>query len=507
MAAPFPINPTPGSEIGKPPPIELETVSLRLPRMGIGFTLAVIALGAEGGSFIDKIPIEIAMMVRLLISFFAWIYWMFCTFRIHKIMARATNGKYQVSPFGAIWPQFVPFYCWIWAVQWPRRLAKFLNTTKPELKMGLWWPGLILLFGSLAGSFLYVSCIHLFVMFGVGAYLNRKIRQVIPFTKTVPVARKEQFSLAWTTGLGAGFGVVLCQAGQEFFHNKTPGEQMRELLVITLVSLGIIKFVEPLAHWMRHAFRNEEHHQEEHHLPTVRSQVLMLRVVIFLALVFSSFSHELLDIQIKKDMWDAIRTLAAMLIISGGITYAWAAGTRRKRIRAGALGLISGGGLAITLIMVLFLAFDSPVAAESGSRAHTTAPLDQVVPGTSLISRSANQVLFHDPRLVPWLICSRLNRLSTVAANLLLWGILGLVGGLTIDRRWGGGSARHVALSVLTAALIVVLVLRFTKMANSNEIALGVSAVLGWCLSLLIYPGADAVLKPGHGISQMRSAL
>jgi hypothetical protein len=48
----------------------------------------------------------------------------------------------------------------------------------------------------------------------------------------------------------------------------------------------------------------------------------------------------------------------------------------------------------------------------------------------------------------------------------------------------------------LLAALIVVLALRFTQMANSNEIALGVAAVLGWCLSLLIYPDADKVLKP-----------
>jgi hypothetical protein len=169
MAAVSPINPTPGSGIGKPPPIELEAVSLRLPRMGIGFTLAVIAVGAESGLWLKLVPADPAITARLLISFFAWIYWMFCIFRIHGIMARATHRTYKVSPFGAIWPQFIPLYCWIWAVQWPRRLAKFLNTAKPELKMGLWWPGFTLLFGSLAGSFLYISCIHLFVMFGVGS--------------------------------------------------------------------------------------------------------------------------------------------------------------------------------------------------------------------------------------------------------------------------------------------------------------------------------------------------
>lgn len=488
----------PGLKIVPPPPMELEKVKLRLPNMGIGLMLATMALATEGGLLMQKMPVGPAVTARLLISFFAWVYWMFCTFRIHRIMARATHGKYKVSPFGAIWPQFIPLYCWVWSVQWPRRLAKFLQIAKPGLKMGRWWPGLTLLLGSVSGLFFYATSLHLFVMFGVGIYLNRKIREVVSFTKTEPVARKQQFSLAWTAGLGAGFGLVLCQAGNEFFKNKTGPEQLEELAVITLVSLGIIKFVEPLADWMRHVLHCEEHHHEGHHSSIIYKQTPILRVVIFLVLAFSSFSHELLDIHFKNHLWDALRTLAAMLTISGGITYAWVAGTRRKTFRAGPLGLITGCGLALVLIMTLFLAFDNSVVnAESSVDIQSNIPASQSlkVPGMNPVSTSINKILASHPIFAPWLIGSTVNSISTVAANLLLWSILGLVGGLAIDKKWGGGSTRHIVLSVLTATLIVVLMLRLTDTANSEKISLGVAAILGWCLGLLIYPDADAVLK------------
>jgi hypothetical protein len=327
-------------------------------------------------------------------------------------------------------------------------------------------------------------------MFGVGIYLNRKIRQVVPFARTEPGARKQQLSLAWTAGLGAGFGLVLCQAGQEFFQDKKGGEQLEELAVITLVSLGIIKFVEPLADWVRSGFHRKEHHHQEHDLLSKHKRILA--ALSFLALAFSSFSHGLLENYFKNpyhsidqySKWHALTALAAMLTVSGGITYAWVAGARRRRLRAGLLGLISGCGLALVLIMT-FLALED-----------TSAFKPVVVPGPHAISRFSNAILSNHPAFVPYLIGTHANPLSAVPTNWLLWGILGLVGGLAIDRKWGGGSTRHVVLSVLLAALIVVLALRFTQMANSNEIALGVAAVLGWCLSLLIYPDADKVLKP-----------
>lgn len=478
-------------------PAQLETVYLKLPNMGLGFVASLLGVAIEGGMFIEKIPPGPAIISRLLISFFAWAYWIFCVFRIHKILARATHHTYKVSPIRAIWPQFIPLYCWIWSVQWTHRLATFLNSRDSSLKMKAWWPGLLLLLGSLLGFVFYISCLHLFVMFGVGLYLSRKIRRVVPLSETTSRLRSEQISLAWTAGLGAGFGLMLYQAGREFFLNKSAGDQFREIAVIILVSLGIIKFVEPLAEWMRGSLHHHAHSNETQHSREQEKRTLMVRGAIFLVLAFSGFSHELLTGYIKDDPWGAMRMLAAMLTISGGITYAWAVGARRKKLRAGALGIVSGGSLALVLIMTLFLAFDNSAAYAKNIPSSQIASRYEaaVVPGTNTISKSINTILSQSPVVIPVLIGSNVNPVSTVAVNLMLWGILGLIGGLVIDRQWGGGATRNIVLSLLTATLLLELVLEFMAMANSNEIALGVAAVLGWCLSLLIYPGVDKVLK------------
>jgi hypothetical protein len=453
--------------------IQLEHTGISLPQMWIGFALATAALIAETGRLSKVLSEDAAFTARILSGFFAWFYWLFCIYRIHKVLAHATRRSYKVSPFRAAWPQFVPVYNWVWAVQWPSRLAKFLKTVKPDLRIARRWPGIILVLATFAGMLLGSTSLRLFVIFGVGTYLNRKIREVIIFTKAVPMSRKKHFDLALSTGLGAGFGLVLCQAAQTF-SGKGGGEQLREVLVILLVSLGIIKFVEPLSDWVRHAF-----HAEHHSVAEQRST--LLRIAIFLAIVFSGFSHEFLDEQIKENMWGAVRTLAAMLIISGGITYAWIAGAKRRPARASRLGLVSGGGLALLLILVLFIAFDNQVV-EAGNNPASA--------GASKVFSGAMEPVF-----VPWIIGSHVNSMSTVAVPLLLWSILGLVGGLAIDRKWGGGSPRHVALSVLSTAFIVILALRLANMGNAHEISLGGAAVLGWCISLLIYPESERVLK------------
>jgi len=358
-------------------------------------------------------------------------------------------------------------------------MARFLKEARPEMRVAVIWPGILVLLGVL----LKFSSFRLFIFFAVGAYLNRKLRDVVVFNKAVRIARKQRLDLAMTAGLGAGFGLILCQAMQQF-SQKPWLEQLRDVLVIALVSLGIVKFVEPFSDWVRHNLRPEPHHVEpdhavQHHAETTGKRSLLLRGAIFLVIVFSSFSHELLSAEISGKMWESVRTLSAMLIISGGITYAWSAGARRQR--ATQLGLLSGGGLAMLLILTLFIAFDAQADAVQNS-----------------LSSSVQNQLMHGtmgPEVVPWIIGAQVNSLSSVAIPLLLWSILGLVGGLAIDRNWGGGSIWHVAMSVLGAALIVILALWLANFGNHKQIVLGAAAVLGWCLSLLIYPAAEKVLR------------
>jgi hypothetical protein len=128
--------------------------------------------------------------------------------------------------------------------------------------------------------------------------------------------------------------------------------------------------------------------------------------------------------------------------------------------------------MALFLVLAFWMAFDGQVAEAQSSVMQTMSSTAGVV--------------------VPWIKGSMTMKSSI---TLLLWAILGLAGGMVIDRGWGGGSARHIALTVLVTALAVVLVLRFTHLGSAEEIGLGVSAVLGWCLSLVIHPSAEKILK------------
>src|SRR6266404_670703 len=274
--------------------MQLERVDSHLPRSWIGFAIAALGVVGEIIQYLKLWPMGHLVTATLLTSFFGWLYWLFYVHRMHKVLAQATRCGYKVSPRRVVWFQLIPIFSWIWAVLWPNRMARFLKEARPEMRVAVIWPGILVLLGVL----LKFSSFRLFIFFGVGAYLNRKLRDVIVFNKAVHIARKKRFDLAMTAGLGAGFGLILCEAMQQFSSKPMP-EQLRDVLVIALVSLGIVKFVEPLSEWVRHNLRPEPHHVEPHPAETAEKRSLLLRGAIFLVIGFSSFSHELLSAEIS----------------------------------------------------------------------------------------------------------------------------------------------------------------------------------------------------------------
>jgi hypothetical protein len=468
------------------PAVHQEKSGVGLPRMWLGFALAVMSLIAEIFGIFGDLPPAAVITARMLIGFSAWCYWLFCVYRIHKVLVRATHGSYQIKPFRAIWPQFIPVYCWVWAVQWPNRLGKFLKSQRPDLKMKLRLPGILLLLASVIGI-VGPTSIRLLVVFGVGTYLNRRISEVIAISKPTKAERNE-FDLALSAGLGAGFGAVFCQAVQGF-SGKKPREQVQDVLVILLVTVGIAKFIEPLADRVRHAF-HATHNSEE-----AKKKSFWLRVVILIAIVFSGFSHELLHAEIAQDPWGALRLVAAMLILSGGITYAWAASARKREKSASLFGFISGGGLSSLLVLALFIAFNQPVEAYNSQSPAGSGLCSSV---GLLIPWSSNPCVHLSsaaPEVIPGIIAFHVSSMMTMAAPLVLWSLLGLAGGLVIDRT--RGAPWLVAAIVFLTALIVSLSLRFADAVDRNQIILGASAVTGWCVSLWIYPEGEKLLtKP-----------
>ena len=458
----------------------LRPVRLRLPWTMPGYIAAMVSLitaliifadflfGLSRRGWISRETMGSVMMVRLAAEAAAMMYWVFCMYRLHKILRIASEKRFHLSPGWAVVRFFVPVYSLIWSYQWPNRVARFMQQERPDLRIRTRLPGFIAL-GAMLLGFLGIRG---FLLFFLLSYLSRRTAQVIEFEAIPPHLTRTQIDLATSAGLGAGFGLVLCQAIQEFSNKGWP-EMLREIGVVAVVSLGIAKFIEPLAEWVKHAFQLEHHHNPV----SVAARSWVLRVAVLMAIAFSSFSHEMLDKQVGGNPMQALRLVLAMLLVSGGITYAWTCGAHCHPSRACWRGLISGASIAALVLLVLWT---DPASAE---RKISDAPPQ--VRHASTISGPLGVSLF---------VGAEVSSPRDMAFPLCLWALFGLIGGLAIDRGWRNGKVSGIVLSVLVAALVVIVLVRLTDHVPSREIALGASAVLGWCLSLLLFPSAEALL-------------
>ncbi len=454
------------SEIPEEP--RLKPVRLRLPFAWPGYVLSAVSLLAAMLSLADANQFADAHGIFLAADAAVMVYWLFCMYRLHKILRIASEKQFPLSPGWAVVRFFVPVYSMVWSYQWPNRVARFLKGRRGDLQINLRWPGVIVL----AGTFLGIFGFKGFLLFPVITYLNRRIGQVVELETPPPFLTRAQLDLATSAGLGAGFGLVLCQAVQDFFK-KEPSEMFHELGVVALVSIGVVKFIEPLAEWVKHAFQPNHNHAE----PVAKSWVF--RAAVLLAIAFTSFSHEMLDKQIDRNPAEALRLMSAMLLVSGGITYAWVCGARCRPARAGKRGLISGAFIALVLLIALWT-----------DPAEAVQKLEAAPQAAGQVGKVAGAIS------VPLFIGAEVSSVQALAVPLGLWGLFGLIGGLAIDRGWRRGSVSGVVLSVLITALIVIVALRLTGYVASAEIALGASAVLGWCLTLLLFPASERMLCP-----------
>lgn len=457
------------------PPPPLRRVRLRMPWILPGYLASAVSFVAAlamlahfvGLRQFSSEKIAEVNLVRMAADSAALLYWIFGMYRLHKILRIASDKHFPLSPGWAVVRFFIPIYSLFWAYKWPNAMARFLQQERPDLRINLRWPGGLVLIATL----LEILGIRGFVLFAVLSYLSRRAQQVVELEPTSPVLTKDQFDLATSAGLGAGFGLVLCQAIQEFSSKGWP-DMLREVGVVALVAVGIVKFIEPLAEWVKHVFHVDHHHAAP------AAQPWILRVAVLMAIAFSSFSHEMLDKQIDKNPSEALRLMAAMLLVTGGITYAWAAGARCRPARACRRGLISGAVIALILLAALWT---DPAKAE------------QKLSAVPAAAQQAGKV--SAPVGVSLFIGAEVRSVREMAVPLCLWALFGLIGGLAIDRGWRNGSVSAVVLSVLIAALLVILVLRLVGYVGNGEITLGASAVLGWCLSLLLFPSAESLLR------------
>ncbi|GEM_PF-6875130 len=166
---------------------ETESLSGRastgLPEMWVGFSLAGAMLivevvhaimdptGTKGDPLIKAIPL-------VLIPLGGSIYWLFCVYRMHKVIAEATNSTHPITPRQAVGYHFIPAYNLIWLFKWPNQIAEFVNSRSPSKSMAKGWPGFFFLMGLLLGK-VVSGGLGLATIFSVGVYLTEKIRGAI----------------------------------------------------------------------------------------------------------------------------------------------------------------------------------------------------------------------------------------------------------------------------------------------------------------------------------------
>lgn len=447
-----------------------------LPKPWIGIGLAVLCLLSQlgGRSLVGFV---------WLMSAFGSCYWLFCIHRIHKVLAEYTNGSYPISARRAVGFQFIPLFEYYWFFRWARQLARFFDqrsgtTTAPKV-----WPGILLSSASVLGWVPAFKSLRLFLIFGFGLYLTRKLKSVLPECKPIRLPRAQHWNLSMSAGVGAAFSFVLVQALWHF-SAKDSVEKLHDLAAIFLVSIGVLIFLEPVFERLRIALGIAEGH------PILQERKSwLLRLAAFLILVFASLFHGLLHSEIEKAIHDdwagTIAKLLAGLVVSGGITYFWIGAAHRRPSHAARSGLISGGVLGLLVVTAVFTVVHPPSeSAESGTGSfdHALHGAFPLVPNRTVHHLEEGE-LGSDPDLTKMLPFA------------LRWPVLGLVGGLVIDRRWGG-KAHRVALAMFAAAILYGAVLWLTgNLKTSGEIASHLSVAAGWGLALVVC-SSSGILMP-----------
>ncbi len=144
------------------------------PWVWFGFIFAGFFLVVE----ILQITLELnseSQAIFVVIFIAAWIYWLFCVYRLHSILEEITSSRYPINPGQAVGYHIIPFFNFYWVIKWPASFASYINE-RGRVSIAP---------GGLLGFLLFVSfvarfadgAIALFGMFGVLLYMSARLRK------------------------------------------------------------------------------------------------------------------------------------------------------------------------------------------------------------------------------------------------------------------------------------------------------------------------------------------
>src|SRR5207249_10965032 len=114
-----------------------------------------------------------------------------------------------ISPRKALGFQIIPIFQYYWFFRWTRQLAKFVDAESGEGRMLRVWPGLLMRLSSLLGWNPAFKSLRLFLIFALGIYFTRKLRQVVPACEPVALDSWHRLNFTMTFGVGAALSFVL----------------------------------------------------------------------------------------------------------------------------------------------------------------------------------------------------------------------------------------------------------------------------------------------------------
>lgn len=183
-------------------PSQEQVPTSSLPHVWVGFVFVVVFFAAEIFEVVsagfDESAIPAVSFKLILVALAGWVYWLFCVHRFHKVLDEASGGSYPVSTTSAVVGHIVPFYNFYWLFKWPSELASYIESRGRDVQIvSGYLIGGLLLISVLIGR-LFDGAIGLAGVFGVGLYVNSKLRQYVQSLKiasmhTAPPLPDERF--------------------------------------------------------------------------------------------------------------------------------------------------------------------------------------------------------------------------------------------------------------------------------------------------------------------------
>jgi Bacterial Ig-like domain (group 3) len=336
-------------------------------------------------------------LIAFLVGMVLWFRWVY---QIHNFL-RTIDPSYPVSPGKAVGYQFIPFFSRYWDFKWTNRISDFVRRGAPGTKMSKGWLGLWLMFASLL--LMFDRSLELFALFGISAYLARKINRVpsiglMTFAATAqPGVRYAQIgppryarigqpgassvsafppapvdpvtAAAWdlhmtrewklpvSAGIGAAFGFLMCYGF--WFLLKTIEKEGgmweglgAEAFKILLVAAVLYFYLEPLSDKLLTTF----HVVEEHHAAKVFwKKIFHFGVIV----VIVDVAHSLLERAAQQTSGASVASVGILLtLFFGGMTYLWICGAP-KRLRD-AIVLVGPGTVLLLMLGAVVVAEARP---------------------------------------------------------------------------------------------------------------------------------------------------